>query len=158
MKILPVAVLTSLALMVDAQGWAQSPATSPAPTAQASPAPAPLSKRERIKLCQHKRGAPLEPGASQPLSLDELDSTISRPTLLHQVPPIGVGGSRGKSIVEAIIDEDGCVRQAKIAQTGGHKLDAAALSAIEQWVFLPAMKDGRPVRVRYFLTLESTGL
>lgn len=45
MKILTVSVLTSLTLIVGAQAWAQSPATSTAPTAQASPAPAPLSKR-----------------------------------------------------------------------------------------------------------------
>jgi TonB family protein len=60
--------------------------------------------------------------------------------------------------VEAIIDEDGCVRQAKIVQTGGQSLDAAALKAMEQWVFLlPAMKDGRPVPVRYVLFLEDKG-
>jgi RNA polymerase sigma-70 factor (ECF subfamily) len=32
---------------------------------------------------------------------------------------------------------------------------AAAVDAIEQWVFLPAIRDGRPVRVFYFLTVTS---
>lgn len=155
MRTLRISILTSLALVVGSQVWAQSPATSPAPTAQASPTPAPLSKKERIKLCQQKQGAPLEPAESQSLSLDRPGGTVSRPTLIHSVPPSEAAGTRGKVIIEATIDEDGCVRQVKLVQTGGQRLDAAALKAIQQWVFLPAMKDGRPVAVFYDLTIES---
>lgn len=155
MRTLRISILTSLALVVGSQVWAQSPAMSPAPTAQAGPAPAPLSKRERIKLCENKRNAPLAPEESQPLSLNGQGGMISRPTLLHSVPPSGAAGTRGKVIIEATIDEDGCVRQLKLVQTGGQRLDAAALEAMKQWVFLPAMKDGRPVAVLYDLTIES---
>jgi TonB family protein len=144
MKILRVSVLMSLALVVGAHAWAQSQA------------PAPLSNRERIKLCKQKRHVPLEPTESQPLKIDGTEAKVSRPKIIYQVPPRPVA-SRGKIVVEAVIDEDGCVRQAKVVQsaTAERALDIAALNAIEQWVFLPATLEGRPVRVFYTLTVNT---
>jgi TonB family protein len=141
MKILRISVLMSLALVVGAQAWAQSQA------------PAPLSSRERIKLCKQKRNVPLEPAESQPLKIDGSAGEVSRPTILHQVPP-GFAG-QGRVVVEATIDEDGCVRQVRVVKSAGKRVDAAAVDAIEQWVFLPAIRDGRPVRVFYVLTVNS---
>jgi TonB family protein len=144
MKILRVSVLMSLALVVGAQAWAQSQAS------------APLSNRERIQLCKKKRHVPLEPAESQPLKIDETEGKVSRPTIIYQVPPRPIA-SRGKVVVEAVIDEDGCVRQAKVVQsaTAERALDVAAVNAIEQWVFLPATLEGRPVRVFYALTVNT---
>ena len=143
MKILRVSVLMSLALLVvGAQAWAQSQA------------PAPLSNRERIKLCKQKKNVPLEPAESEPLRIEENEGKVSRPTIIHQVPPRSVG-SQGMVVVEAVIDEDGCVRQAKVVQSAKNSMDAAAVKAIEQWVFLPAISDGRPVRVFYNLTVNA---
>ncbi|HEY3567451.1 MAG TPA: energy transducer TonB [Thermoanaerobaculia bacterium] len=151
MKILPVAVLTSLALMAGARAWAQSPSTSPAPAGQA---PASLSKRERIELCKKKMGVPLDLAESPPLRIDGTDGKVTRPTIVYQVPP-RYAGSRGKVVVEAVIDEDGCVRQARVLQSAGRNLDTEAMQSIEQWVFLPAMRDGRPVRAYYVLTVNN---
>jgi TonB family protein len=139
MKILRVSVLMSLALVVGAQAWAQSQA------------PAPLSNRERIKLCKQKRSVPPEPGESEPLRISE--GKVSRPTVIYQVPPSFAG--RGTVVVEAIIDEDGCVRYPRVLQGAGKHVDAAAVDAMKQWVFLPATRDGRPVRVFYVLTVSS---
>ena len=141
MKILRISVLMSLALVVGAQAWAQSQE------------PAPLSKRERIKLCEQKRNVPLEPAESQPQKIDGSEGKVSRPTILHQVPPRFAGP--GRVVAEATIDEDGCVRQVRVLQSAGKRVDAAAVDAIEQWVFLPAILDGRPVRVFYVLTVTS---
>jgi TonB family protein len=142
MKILRVSILMSLALVVGARAWAQSQA------------PAPLSNRERIQLCKQKRNVPLEPAESQPLRLDGSEGEVSRPTIIHQVPP-RAAGMRGMVVVESVIDEDGCVRQAKVVQSAGKRFDAAAVNSIEQWVFLPAVRDGRPVRVFYVLTVTA---
>lgn len=152
MNILPVAVLMSLALMVGAHAWAQSPATPPAPTAQASQAPPPLSKQERIELCKKKRGVPLEPAETKPLHVEE--GKVTRPTLLHSVKP-QFTESVGRVVVEAVIDEDGCVRQARVIQSAIPSMDKAAIRSIEQWVFLPATQDGHPVRVFYALTFNT---
>jgi TonB family protein len=141
MKILRVSVLMSLALVVGAHAWAQSQA------------PAPLSNRERIKLCKQKRHVPLEPAESQPQKIDGSEGKVSRPTILHQVPPRFAGP--GRVVAEAVIDEDGCVRQVRVLRSAGKRVDAAAVDAIEQWVFLPAILDGRPVRVFYVLTVTS---
>ena len=138
MKILRVSVLMSLALVVGAQAWAQSQE------------PAPLSNRERIQLCKQKRNVPLEPGESEPLRISE--GKVSRPTIIHQVPPSFVG--RGTVVVEAIIDEGGCVRYPKVLRGAGKRVDAAAVDAVKQWVFLPATQEGRPVRVFYVLTVS----
>jgi TonB family protein len=143
MKIFPVSVLTSLALIVVTQAWAQQ-----------SLAPAPLSKRERIELCKKKMGVPLDSAESPPLRIDGADGKVSRPTILYQVPPRFVG-SRGRVVVEAILDEDGCVRQPRVLQDAGRDLDAEAIHSIERWVFLPAMRDGRPVKVYYVLTVNN---
>ncbi len=34
-------------------------------------------------------------------------------------------------------------------------MDGAAVAAVRQWVFLPATRDGHPVRVRYVLTVSN---
>ena len=143
MKILRVSVLMSLALVVGAHAWAQSQE------------PAPLSNRERIKLCKQKRNVPLEPSESEPLHLAGNEGTVSRPTIIHQVSPNFSGGPHGVIIVEAVIDEAGCVRQGRVVKSLKASKDAAVIKALEQWVFLPATSNGRPVRVFYTLTVSS---
>jgi TonB family protein len=143
MKMIRVSVLMSLALAVGAQAWAQSQA------------PAPLSDRERIKLCKQKRNVPLEAAESEPLHLEGNEGTVSRPKILLQVPPRNLAGPHGTVVVESVIDEDGCVRQIKVVKSLGRSVDTAVIKALEQWVFLPATSDGRPVRVFYTLTVSS---
>jgi len=152
MKILPVAVLMSLVPMVGAPAWAQSPATAPAPTDQATPAPVHLSKGERIELCKKKRGVPLEPAETQPLHVEE--GKVTRPIMLHNVKP-RFTGETGTVVVEAVIDEDGCVRQTRVVRSVLKSMDDAAVRSLEQWVFLPATLNGRPVRVFYTLTFNT---
>ncbi|MFL6259313.1 MAG: TonB family protein [Thermoanaerobaculia bacterium] len=154
MKILRISILMSLALAAGTQAWAQSPSAAPAPTAQASPAPAPLSKQERIELCKKKRGVPLEPGESQPLHVEDSEGKATRPTIIYSVKP-RFTGLTGTVVVEALIDEDGCVRQTRIVRSVLKSMDQSAAHAIEQWVFLPATLNGRPVRVFYTLAVNT---
>ena len=142
MKILPVSVL--LSLVVGSQVWAQSP----------NPGAAPLSNRERVELCKKKRNVPLEPSETQPLRVEDNAGKITRPTLIHQAKP-RFTGSAGTVVVEAVIDEDGCVRQTRVVQSATKSMDEAAVRSIEQWVFLPATMDGHPVRVFYNLTVNT---
>lgn len=47
------------------------------------------------------------------------------------------------------VDTDGHVSKAEVAQSSGAKdLDEAALVAVRQWTFVPAMRDGAPVASR----------
>jgi protein TonB len=50
----------------------------------------------------------------------------------------------GTVLIEALVDSQGRVARARVIQSVP-LLDAAALQAVYQWVFYPAMKHGRPV-------------
>lgn len=50
----------------------------------------------------------------------------------------------GTVLIEALVDSQGRVARARVVQSVP-LLDAAALQAVYQWVFQPAMKHGRPV-------------
>jgi protein TonB len=50
----------------------------------------------------------------------------------------------GEVVVGLLISEEGRVVHAEV-QKSVPGLDAAALSCVRQWVFTPALRDGRPV-------------
>ena len=114
MKILPVSVM-SLSLVVGSQIWAQSPGQAPAPLS--------ISNRERVELCKKKRNVPLEPSETQPLHVEDSGGKVTRPTIIHQAKP-RFTGSAGTVVVEAVIDEDGCVRQTRVVQSASRSQDA----------------------------------
>ena len=60
-------------------------------------------------------------------------------------------------MIEMIIDEDGCVREASVRQSTKKKLGTAALEAVRQWVYQPIKVDGKPVRARHFVTFNFHG-
>lgn len=71
------------------------------------------------------------------------------PVRVHMVEPAYPPDAFAKKIegvveVELLIDVDGRVVRARVLQ-GVRPLDAAALDAVRQWLFRPALKDGRPV-------------
>lgn len=142
MRILRAALLIPLALSL---------------AAPAGPAgPARLSRRERIALCEKKKDVPLAPGGPQPLELS--DSRIKRPVLIRRLDFLkGMDDSNhllGFILLESVIDEDGCVRQVKVVKGRDTSLATAAAKSVRRWVFEPATRDGRPVRVRYLLTVN----
>jgi TonB family protein len=113
---------------------------------------APLSKRERIALCESKRGVPVDPADPKPL---EVEGKVTRPRPIYQPKPGSpLSTPRGNIVLEGIIDEDGCVRQLKVLKSTDEGLSSAALKSIGQWVFQPATLDGRPVRVSYVVTFS----
>ncbi len=71
------------------------------------------------------------------------------PRLLQQVRPIYpseafVTKVEGTVVIEILIDERGRVVRTRIVRSVA-LLDAAAVAAVRQWVFAPALKHGRPV-------------
>jgi protein TonB len=58
-------------------------------------------------------------------------------------------------ILEIVIEEDGTVRSAQIAQSShDHDLDAKAIDAARQWTFEPATKRGVPVAVQFAIRID----
>ncbi len=143
MRILRIALLISLAVLGPA--WAQGH---------------PLSKAERIALCDQKVDVPFDPADPPPLHVgpDGEKGKPTRPVLLRQVKPEGFASHpTGRLVIEAVIDEDGCVRQPKVLEGAETGTAAIGLQTIRRWVFEPATLDGKPVRVTYVLTINTHG-
>ncbi len=56
--------------------------------------------------------------------------------------------------MEAVIGEDGSVREVEVVKSNAHVLSEAAIEAVEQWTFEPATLENVPVAVRYILTVK----
>ncbi len=61
---------------------------------------------------------------------------------------------QGVVIVQAVIDEWGCVRATRVLEGISGDLDEQAVIAIWQWRFRPATLNGEPVAVYYNLTVN----
>jgi TonB family protein len=84
---------------------------------------------------------------------------VSRPERVLGASPVYTELARrarvtGTVIVEAIIDEQGNVVSEKVLKGLPIGLDQAAVDAIQTWKFKPALKDGKPVKVYYVLTVN----
>jgi TonB family protein len=55
-------------------------------------------------------------------------------------------GTSGDLVIEVLIDSNGRVANAKTKKGVGHEIDEMVMATVEQWLFHPVTKDGRPVR------------
>ena len=117
-------------------------------------------ENERVAICEKRRGVPLEPSEVPPLRMTYDGKRWNQGQITPPVPvhggafPLASGSRVGTFVVEALIDEAGCVRQVKVLQSPNRSLDAATVATFEQWAYLPATRDHRPVRVIDTLTLN----
>ena len=86
---------------------------------------------------------------------------VTRPEKVAGDPPQYTVDARearvqGVVIVEALIDEQGKVTDAKVLKGLPMGLSESALEAIRTWEFKPAAIDGKPVPVYYTLTVNFT--
>lgn len=77
---------------------------------------------------------------------------VSSPVILHKVEPEYSEEARkakwqGTVQLAVIVDETGHPRDIKVSQSLGLGLDQKAIEAVQQWLFRPGMKDGKPVAV-----------
>lgn len=84
---------------------------------------------------------------------------VKAPVLLNRVEPIYPEEARkarimGIVIVEAMIGEDGVVKNVAVLKPLPFGLDQAAVDAVKQWTFKPATLEGKPVAVRFNLTVN----
>jgi TonB family protein len=103
--------------------------------------------------------AALAQGVTQASPPYRVDDKVSRPEKISGVAPVYTELARrarvsGIVIVEAIIDEQGDVVNVRVLQGQPLGLDQAAVEAVQTWKFKPAMKDGKPVKVYYVLTVN----
>ena len=84
---------------------------------------------------------------------------VKAPIAVKRVDPVYTEIARkarlqGIVIVEAVIDRQGNVTEARVLKPLGMGLDMAALNAIRQWKFTPGTLNGQPVPVYYNLTVN----
>jgi protein TonB len=89
-------------------------------------------------------------GSSTPGPL-RLGPGVEPPQKIKEVKPVYpgaaiVGQQRGVVVIEATVDVDGKVYDARVINSVP-PLDEAALTAVRQWEFLPARRGGQPVAV-----------
>ena len=131
-----------------------APAQVPSgPPPEEKPAAAPqMHDTQRISLCMAKAKKPLEPSDVAPVLFGR-----EGPKIIHRPWPQSRRGQEGRVILRVIIDEDGCVREVKILESAKKKLDAAAVEAVKQWVYLPTYVDGKPVRALHTVVFNFHG-
>jgi TonB family protein len=86
-------------------------------------------------------------------------SEITHPVMVDKVNPsypeeARKEGVRGLVVVRAVVTDKGVVDEMEILQSPDERLSQAAMDAIGQWRFEPALCDGKPVSVYYNLTVK----
>ncbi len=84
--------------------------------------------------------------------------SVSEPVELSRVRPVYPPEAKAKGLtgvvkLNAVIDEFGAVSSVEPIQSPNTALLAAAMEAVGQWTYKPAMKDGKPVKVRLSVTV-----
>jgi D-alanyl-D-alanine endopeptidase (penicillin-binding protein 7) len=93
------------------------------------------------------------------VSAESVCDEITHPVVVEKINPVYPPEAReekvmGLVIVETVITEEGIVDQIKVVESPDERLSAAAVEAIKQWRFEPALCDGEPVGVFYNLTVK----
>jgi TonB family protein len=128
------------------QESAPEPPASPAPPAPSSPpaiaaSPAPPVDVKTWTVHEYVEGG-----------------TITKPVAREKLPPtyppeMRKEGLSGQVVAELVIDVDGMVRGVEIVESPAAEFSAAATEALEQWTFEPATKNGKPVAVKFTVTM-----
>ena len=90
-------------------------------------------------------------------SLVESSVTTTEPVLIKKIDPVypeeaKAAGIDGQAVIAFTVTEDGSVKDASRV-SGDQRLVDAALSAVTQWKYQPAMRDGKPIEVRKQIAL-----
>jgi periplasmic protein TonB len=87
------------------------------------------------------------------------DPSLERPQRIFAPLPSYTEAARrarrqGRVVVEAVIDADGAVVDARVLQGLGLGLDESALATVGTWRFTPARRQGRAIPVIYTLIIR----
>jgi TonB family protein len=96
--------------------------------------------------------------AEEPVRYDE--TTMSEPKVIHKVAPQYPGdakeeGVQGAVVLEAVIAEDGSVRETRTVRGEDSRLVEAARAAVGQWRFEPIKdEEGKPMELLFTITVR----
>jgi len=98
------------------------------------------------------------------LSFAEKDKNVigigsdEKPQLVKRVDPVypreaRQSGISGAVILEVLVDEEGNVADIEVIRSESSMLNDAAVAAIKQWQYAPYIKNGKPVRISFTVTV-----
>jgi len=101
--------------------------------------------------------APPAPPVQSPQIIDV--GEIAAPRVIQRVRPAYTQAAidarlQGAVILELVIGEDGAVERVRVLRGLPLGLKESAVSAVRRWRFDPSTLDGRPIKVRYRLTVH----
>ena len=84
---------------------------------------------------------------------------ITKPVEIEKTTPKYPESARqdrvmGMVIVETVISDEGLVEDVRVVESPDERLSAAAVEAVREWRFEPALCDGKPASVYYNLTVN----
>ncbi|MFT4198633.1 MAG: energy transducer TonB [Pseudoxanthomonas sp.] len=138
------------------RGVEQAATTTPAPAVQEQPTaktgatePA-TAHRAAAARSQH----PTRPAAQRERAPQPIASSKVLPRYPASALRVGEGGT---AVVDVVVGTDGVPVDVSIdARSGNRDLDRAALQAVRQWRFQPALHDGKPVQATVKVPVEFT--
>jgi TonB family protein len=112
----------------------------------------PLEATTRIDVEFNLRTAALNEEIANDMAT-RIGPGVSPPQVVHRVDPqYSAATTRdkpdGAAVLDAVILEDGTPKIIRVIRSLDWEVDELAISALQQWRFSPAMKDGMPVKVR----------
>ena len=131
------------------------PAPTPTPVAE-TPVPAPEKPQRRVvapedEVADAAAAGPMTPGDRIRPGLPN----VQPPEVRDLASPVSPASGSGKRVtVRVLVDENGRVVEAKIRDSGGPDLDAAALEAARRTTFYPATRDDIPGKMWTELSFE----
>jgi TonB family protein len=96
--------------------------------------------------------------AGEPVRYDE--ATMSEPKLIYRVTPqypedAKEEGVQGVVILDAVIAEDGSIRETRVLEGEDARLVEAARAAVGQWRYEPVRdRDGKPMELLFTVTIN----
>jgi protein TonB len=88
-----------------------------------------------------------------------ITAEMTRPVLLSKVEPVypeipRIARMSGKVTLQAVIGLDGRVESVNVIASTSGLFNDAALDAVRQWRYTPALMNGRPVRIYFTVAVE----
>ncbi len=85
--------------------------------------------------------------------------SIKAPKLLNQVNPVypeeaRKKGLKGRVVLETVINKKGETTQLKVLMSDNEIFNASAMEAVSQWRYESPRRDGKPVNVRWIITIN----
>jgi TonB family protein len=116
-------------------------------------------REARIVLCQARYQLKDRLPPAETSGLRHVEGEVQPPEILLRVKPQFTPESRldqtlGTVVVEAIIDQEGCMADVRVLKGLRAGLSESVVKAMRSWVFAPATLQGRPVKVYYVLTVN----